>query len=36
MTTAAPGFMDPMYWLGAGGVFASAVLPGIWWVFGRR
>jgi membrane-associated protein len=27
--TAAPGFMDPMYWLGAGGVFASAVLPGI-------
>jgi membrane-associated protein len=26
---AAPGFMDPMYWLGQGGLFASAVLPGI-------
>ena len=26
---AAPGFMDPMYWLGGGGVFGSAVLAGI-------
>jgi membrane-associated protein len=26
---AASGFMDPMYWLGDGGLFASAVLPGI-------
>jgi membrane-associated protein len=26
---ALPSLMDPMYWLGAGGVFASAVLPGI-------
>jgi membrane-associated protein len=25
----APGFMDPMYWLGGGGVFDSAVLAGI-------
>ena len=24
-----PGIMDPMYWLGEGGPFASAVLPGI-------
>ena len=32
MTTTAmalPGIMDPMYWLGEGGMFASAVLPGI-------
>jgi membrane-associated protein len=32
MTTtvmALPGIMDPMYWLGPGGLFASAVLPGI-------
>ena len=32
MTTtviALPGIMDPMYWLGEGGLFASAVLPGI-------
>ncbi|MCI4673716.1 VTT domain-containing protein [Candidatus Mycolicibacterium alkanivorans] len=32
MTTtvmALPSIMDPMYWLGAGGLFASAVLPGI-------
>lgn len=32
MTTtllALPGIMDPMYWLGEGGPFASAVLPGI-------
>jgi membrane-associated protein len=32
MTTtvlASVGFMDPMYWLGASGVFGSAVLPGI-------
>ena len=32
MTTtvmALPGLMDPMYWLGDGGLFASAVLPGI-------
>lgn len=28
-TMAASGFMDPMYWLGDGGLFASAVLPGI-------
>lgn len=26
---ALPGIMDPMYWLGDGGLFASAVLPGI-------
>ena len=26
---ALPHVMDPMYWIGAGGVFASAVLPGI-------
>jgi membrane-associated protein len=26
---ALPGIMDPMYWLGPGGLFASAVLPGI-------
>ena len=32
MTTtvmALPSIMDPMYWLGDGGLFASAVLPGI-------
>ena len=32
MTTtvlAMPHIMDPMYWLGEGGMFASAVLPGI-------
>ena len=32
MTTtvmALPSIMDPMYWLGEGGLFASAVLPGI-------
>jgi membrane-associated protein len=32
MTTtvmALPSIMDPMYWLGEGGPFASAVLPGI-------
>lgn len=32
MTTsvlALPPVMDPMYWLGAGGVFGSAVLPGV-------
>src|SRR4051812_48788492 len=31
MTTTAvalAGFMDPMYWLGEGGMFANAVLPG--------
>jgi len=28
-TMAASGFMDPIYWLGDGGLFASAVLPGI-------
>jgi membrane-associated protein len=26
---AVPNVMDPMYWLGQGGLFASAVLPGI-------
>jgi membrane-associated protein len=26
---ALPGLMDPMYWIGPGGLFASAVLPGI-------
>ena len=26
---ALPGILDPMYWLGEGGLFASAVLPGI-------
>src|ERR1700752_5274101 len=26
---ALPDIFDPMYWLGAGGVFGSAVLPGI-------
>lgn len=26
---ALPGILDPMYWLGEGGMFASAVLPGI-------
>jgi membrane-associated protein len=26
---ALPSVMDPMYWLGAGGVFGSAVLPGV-------
>jgi membrane-associated protein len=26
---ALPSIMDPMYWLGEGGLFASAVLPGI-------
>lgn len=32
MTTtllAMPNILDPMYWLGSGGLFASAVLPGI-------
>ena len=29
MVMALPGIMDPMYWLGEGGPFASAVLPGI-------
>ena len=32
MTTsvlALPAVMDPMYWLGAGGLFGSAVLPGV-------
>ncbi|MBV9091621.1 MAG: DedA family protein [Mycobacteriaceae bacterium] len=28
-TTMALSVMDPMYWIGPGGVFASAVLPGI-------
>ena len=28
-TVALAGFMDPMYWLGEGGMFANAVLPGI-------
>jgi membrane-associated protein len=28
-TVALPHVMDPMYWIGPGGVFASAVLPGI-------
>ncbi|HWS94567.1 MAG TPA: DedA family protein, partial [Mycobacterium sp.] len=27
--TALPHILDPMYWLGADGVFGSAVLPGI-------
>ena len=27
--TALPDILDPMYWLGANGVFGSAVLPGI-------
>jgi membrane-associated protein len=27
--TALPHVMDPMYWIGPGGLFASAVLPGI-------
>ena len=26
---ALPNILDPMYWLGDGGMFASAVLPGI-------
>ena len=26
---ALPSFLDPMYWIGPGGLFASAVLPGI-------
>ena len=26
---AMPGLMDPMYWIGPGGLFASAVLPGL-------
>ncbi|MEJ6538426.1 MAG: DedA family protein, partial [Mycobacterium sp.] len=26
---AMPNILDPMYWLGEGGMFASAVLPGI-------
>jgi membrane-associated protein len=26
---AMPGFLDPMYWLGAGGIFHGAVLPAI-------
>src|SRR5271165_257494 len=28
-TMALPSVMDPMYWIGPGGVFAAAVLPGI-------
>ena len=28
-TLALPHVMDPMYWIGPGGLFASAVLPGI-------
>jgi membrane-associated protein len=28
-TAALPSLMDPMYWIGPGGLFASAVLPGI-------
>ncbi len=28
-TLAMPNILDPMYWLGEGGMFASAVLPGI-------
>ncbi|HZQ31844.1 MAG TPA: VTT domain-containing protein [Mycobacterium sp.] len=28
-TMALPHLMDPMYWIGPGGLFASAVLPGI-------
>ena len=28
-TLAMPSILDPMYWLGEGGMFASAVLPGI-------
>ena len=28
-TAALPHVMDPMYWIGPGGLFASAVLPGI-------
>src|SRR5205085_8437670 len=27
--TALPSVMDPMYWLGDGGVFGSLVLPGV-------
>src|SRR5260370_14482970 len=27
--TALPDIFDPMYWLGANGIFGSAVLPGI-------
>jgi membrane-associated protein len=29
LVMALPNIMDPMYWLGEGGLFASAVLPGI-------
>ena len=29
IVVALPGLMDPMYWLGNGGPFASAVLPGV-------
>ncbi len=29
ITMALPSVMDPMYWIGPGGVFAAAVLPGI-------
>jgi membrane-associated protein len=29
---ALPSVMDPMYWLGAGGVFGSAVLPGVMFI----
>lgn len=29
MTVALPAVMDPMYWLGDGGLFGSAVLPGV-------
>ena len=42
MTTtvlALPSILDPMYWLGEGGPFASAVLPGILvivFIIGRR
>ena len=28
-TLAMPNILDPMYWLGEGGMFASAVMPGI-------
>ena len=29
VTVALPAVMDPMYWLGDGGLFGSAVLPGV-------
>ena len=29
IVVALPQLMDPMYWLGNGGPFASAVLPGV-------